>query len=121
LLIDDEIFSFSRPVTRRLIAGNAQVHGTIDGTPGLTCYTLGKGKVIYLNGAPELSVLDEKTPHLYKIYRKIAALAGLKLADKHPGIGRTIHRVSDLKEIVIEINYTDHEIDGLAANDFRII
>jgi hypothetical protein len=45
----------------------------------------------------------------------------LKLADKHPGIGRTIHRVSDLKEIVNEINYTDHEIDGLAANDFRII
>ncbi|MBE6394790.1 MAG: hypothetical protein E7044_12145 [Lentisphaerae bacterium] len=121
LRIGEEEFTFSRPVTRRLIAGNAQVPGTIDGTPGLTCHTLGKGKVIYLNGAPELSVLDEKTPHLYKIYREIAALAGLKLAEKHPGIGRTIHRVSDLKEIVIEINYTDCEIDGLAANDFRVI
>ena len=41
----------------------------------------------------------------------------LRLAD-----GKIVNNmVFNLKEIVIEINYTDHEIDGLAANDFRII
>ena len=123
LQIGEEQFTFTRPVTRRLLGGEAQIAGTLDdGTPGLTCCPLGKGKVIYLNGAPELSVLNEKTPHLYKIYRKIAALAGLTLAEKHPGIGRTIHRSRPGREdIVVEINYTDSEIDGLAANDFRFI
>ena len=122
LSLDDEKFTFNRPVTRRLISGKAQVLGTLaDGTPGLTCHTLGRGKVFYLNGAPELSVLDEKSPALYRIFRRIAREAGLQVFDKDPRIGRTLHRSSDgKKDIVIEINYSDCEVDGIAANDFRV-
>ena len=59
-------------------------------------------------------------PHSYLLYRKIAALAGLDLPEKAPEIGRTEHPWTNGRTIVVEINYSDKESSGLAANDFRV-
>ena len=112
---------FTREVTRKLIAGSSEVLIQDDGgSPLLTVNRFGKGRVFYLNCAPELSVLDEAEPRWYRIYSRIGRMAGLELPDKPPEIGRTIHKSPDGTSAEILLNYADHEAGGLAANSIVI-
>ncbi|MBR6372380.1 MAG: hypothetical protein IKS20_04295 [Victivallales bacterium] len=116
-----EKFTLHKDFTRRLLPGKARILGKCsDGTPSMTCFDYGKGKVIFLNAAPELAVLDEKTPRLYRIYRQIAKVFGLNLVNKPPEIGRTIHDFPDGRQALVEINYSDRKIGSIPANDFKI-
>ncbi len=116
-----EKFTLHKDFTRRLLPGKARILGKCsDGTPAMTCFDYGKGKVIFLNAAPELAVLDEKIPRLYRIYRQIARVFGLDLVNKPPEIGRTIHDFPDGRQALLEINYSDRKIGGIPANDFKI-
>lgn len=116
-----EIFTFVRPYTRKLLAGISEILAVEeDGSPMMTSNKYGKGKVVFLNAAPELSAVDESVPHSYLLYRKIAALAGLELPEKAPEIGRTEHPWTNGKTIIVEINYSDKKSSGLAPNDFRV-
>ena len=118
---EGEVYSLVRPFTRKLLAGTSEVLAVEeDGTPMLTSYKYGKGQAVFLNAAPELSAVDESVPHSYLLYRKIAVLAGLDLPEKAPEIGRTEHPWTNGRTIVVEINYSDKESSGLAANDFRV-
>ena len=120
LELADETFALKRNFTRRLLPGKAEISGTIDGTPGLIRNVFGKGQIFYLNGVPELQVLQEKQPHLYKIYRSIAMQSGLDLPAKHPGISRTEHPLPDGRTVMVKINCTDCDAEGIVANDFTV-
>ncbi len=117
----ESVFSLARRYTRRIAQGKADVIGqNEDGTPALTCAVYGKGKVFFMNAAPEIAVLDEEKPAFFSIYRRIAKLAGIELPEKSPEVGRTIHPFDDGRMAIVEINYGNHEIDGIPANDFRV-
>ena len=57
---------------------------------------------------------------LYRVYRKIAELAGVKCPDKAPEIGITHHPLPDGGEIRIAINYADHKVDDMKPNEVKI-
>ena len=57
---------------------------------------------------------------LYRIYRKIAELAGIKCPEKAPEIGITHHPLPDGGEIQMSINYADYEVEGMGANEVKI-
>ncbi len=117
----DEVIQITRETTRKLFTGAADVLiQAKDGSPLLTMNVYGKGKVFYLNCAPELVVLNEKIPQWYRVYRMIARLTGLDLPEKAPEIGRTLHEFPDGRAIEIELNYADYEVGGIAANSMRI-
>ena len=56
---------------------------------------------------------------LYRIYRRLAKLAGLECPDKAPEIGVTRHRFPDGRLLRIFINYADHPVDGMPGNSVR--
>ncbi|MBR2363977.1 MAG: hypothetical protein IKA79_02135 [Lentisphaeria bacterium] len=115
--------SFQNPVTRVLTPVTAKVLLSADDrTALLTVNDYGKGKIFYLSTAPELTVLDEKEPQIYHIYRKIARLAGLDcMENKPPQIGVTTHEFPDGEKVKIELNYSDKVIDNIPANGMRIL
>ena len=93
-----------------------------DGTALLTVNDYGKGKIFYLSTAPELTVLDEKTPQWYHIYKLIAKEASLACPeDKAPEISRTEHILEDGNVVVIELNYSDRKINDIPANGIKVI
>lgn len=117
----DEEIHFTRDTTRKLISQTAQVLiADQSGNSILTINSYGKGKVFYLNLAPETAVLEESRPQWYKVYRMIFCLMGLNLPEKAPQIGRTLHRFPDGRTLEILLNYADFEADGIPANSWLI-
>ena len=57
---------------------------------------------------------------LYRVYRRIAQLAGVDCPVKAPEIGITRHKLPDGHEIRIAINYADYEVEGMASNEVKI-
>ena len=89
------------------------------GNPVLICQRHGRGRLIYLNVPLEQSAITAECK-LYKVYRKIAQLAGMELPEKAPEIGITHHELPEGGEIRIAINYSDHEVDGFKSNEIKI-
>lgn len=117
---EEDIFEVDSPVTRRLIADGCEVHGRdMAGNPVLICQRHGKGRLIYLNVPLEQSAITAECK-LYKVYRKIAQLAGMELPEKAPEIGITHHELPEGGEIRIAINYADYEVDGFKPNEIKI-
>lgn len=117
----DVKFNCSREFTRKLLPGDARaLISDPAGNSILTVHPYGKGKVFYLNCAPEFYALDEAEPHWYKLYRYIMRQAGLELPEKAPEIGRTRHIFPDGNLFEININYSDREADGIPANSFAL-
>ena len=113
--------STTAPVTRKLVPVTAKILlADEEGEVLLSVNELGKGKVFFLACAPEMTVLDEKKPQWYRIYRKIFREAGLLLPEKLPQIGRTLHEFPDGKSAVIELNYSDAPADGIPPNGMRM-
>ena len=116
----DEEFSVPSPTGRRLQADDCEVFGRdSSGYPVLTRKRYGKGQLIYLNAPIEDSAVASECS-LYRIYRKIAELAGLDLPDKAPEIGITHHPFPDGGEVRISINYADHDAGGMKPNEVKI-
>ena len=116
---DDE-FAVESPTTRHLLENSCEVHGRDNtGRPILICQPYGKGKLIYLNLPIEHASISSECK-LYKVYRKIAELAGISCPDKAPEIGITRHPLADGGEIRIVINYADYEADGMKPNEVKI-
>ena len=116
----EEKFEADSPVTRRLIADGCEVHSKdAAGNPVLIRRRYGKGQLIYLNAPVEQAAVTSECK-LYRVYRKIAELAGLDLPEKAPEIGITHHELPDGSEILIKINYADHEADGMDPNEVKI-
>lgn len=116
---DDE-FVVGSPTTRHLLENGCEVHGRDDaGRPVLISRPYGKGKLIYLNMPIEHAAITSECK-LYKVYRKIAELAGVDCPDKAPEIGITRHFYDDGKEIRIAINYADYEAGGMKPNEVKI-
>ena len=116
----DEIFQAGSPVTRHLLAESCEVFGKdTDGRPVLIRHRYGKGQLIYLNAPVEQAAISSECK-LYRIYRKIAELAGVKCPEKAPEIGITHHPLPDGGEVRITINYADYEADGTAPNEVKI-
>ena len=57
---------------------------------------------------------------MFRVYRKIAELAGIQCPDKAPEIGITHHPLPDGGEIRISINYVDYEAGGMKPNEVKI-
>ena len=116
----DEIFQAGSPVTRHLLAESCEVFGRdTAGRPVLIRHRYGKGQLIYLNVPVEQAAISSECK-LYRIYRKIAELAGVKCPEKAPEIGITHHPLPDGGEVRITINYADYEADGTAPNEVKI-
>ena len=116
----EEKFEVDSPITRRLIPDGCEVHSKdAAGNPVLIRQRYGKGQLIYLNVPIEQAAVASECK-LYRIYRKIAQLAGLVLPEKAPEIGITHHELPDGGEIRIAINYADHEADGMKPNEVKI-
>ena len=116
---EDE-FEVGSPITRRLAADGCEVHGKdAAGNPVLLRRRYGKGQLIWLNVPIEQAAVTSECK-LYRVYRKIAQLAGLDLPEKAPEIGITHHELPDGSEIRIAINYADHEAGGMKPNEVKI-
>ena len=116
----EERFEVESPVTRHLLADTCEVHGRDDaGRPVLIRQRYGKGQLIYLNVPIEYAAITSECK-LYKVYRRIAELAGLECPDKAPEIGVTHHPLPEDGEIRIAINYADYEAGGMKPNEVRI-
>ena len=116
---DDE-FAVESPVTRHLLENGCEVHGRdVEGHPVLISRAYGKGKLIYLDLPVEHAAITSEC-RLYKIYRKIAELAGVNCPEKAPEIGITRHILPDGGEIKISINYADYDAGGLKADEVKI-
>ena len=121
-MIDDckEQFEIESPVTRHLIADSCEVFGKdTAGRPILIRQRYGKGQLIYLNAPIEQAAVTPECK-LYRIYRKIAELAGIKCPEKAPEIGITHHPLPDGGEIRIAINYANYEVDDMRPNEVKI-
>ena len=115
-----EQFEIELPVTRHLIADSCEVFGKdTAGRPILIRQRYGKGQLIYLNAPVEQAAVTPEC-RLYRIYRKIAELAGIKCPEKAPEIGITHHPLPDGGEIRITINYADYEVDDMRPNEVKI-
>ena len=113
-------FVVGSPTTRHLLENGCEVHGKDnEGRPILICQSYGKGKLIYLNLPIEHAAITAECK-LYKVYRKIAELAGISCPDKAPEIGITRHPAADGGEICIYINYADYEAGGMKPNEVKI-
>ena len=115
-----ERFEVESPITRHLLADGCEVLGKdTAGRPVLIRQRYGRGQLIYLNVPLEHAAVTAECK-LYRVYRKIAELAGIKCPDKAPEIGITHHPLPDGGEIRIAINYADHEVDDMKPNEVRI-
>ena len=116
----EEQFEVESPVTRHLLADTCEVLG-IDtaGRPVLIRKPYGKGQLIYLNVPVEQAAICPECK-LYRVYRKIAELAGIKCPEKAPEIGITHHPLPDGGEIQIAINYADYVVDEMEPNEVKI-
>ena len=105
---------------RRIQADDFEVFGRDSfGYPVLIRKRYGKGQLIYLNVPIEDSAVTSECK-LYRVYRKIAELAGLSCPEKAPEVGITHHPLSDGNEIRISINYADYEVSGMKPNEVKI-
>lgn len=105
---------------RRIQADDCEVFGRDSfGYPVLIRKRYGKGQLIYLNVPIEDSAVTSECK-LYRVYRKIAELAGLSCPEKAPEVGITHHPLSDGNEIRISINYADYEVSGMKPNEVKI-
>ncbi|MBQ6471519.1 MAG: cellulase family glycosylhydrolase [Victivallales bacterium] len=115
-----ETFEVESPVTRRLLADTCDVLGKdTGGHPILIRRRYGNGQLVYLNAPLEQAAITSECK-LYRIYRKLAQLAGVKCPEKAPEIGITHHPLPDGGEVRILINYADYEAGGMAPNEVKI-
>ena len=116
----NEIFEAESPVTRHLLADGCKVLGKDSaGHPVLIRKSYGKGQLIYLNVPIEFGGITPECK-LFRVYRKIAELAGVQCPDKAPEVGITHHPLPDDGEIRISINYADYEAGGMKPNEVKI-
>ena len=114
------VFSAEASITRRLIADGCEVLGRdTEENPVLIRKSYGKGQLIYLNVPIENAAITSECS-LFRVYRKIAELAGIQCPDKAPEIGITHHPLPDGGEIRIKINYADYEVDDMKPNEVKI-
>lgn len=117
--IDGRNYTFNAGFTRRIKVSGADVIAVLDdGTPLITRKKYGKGQLIYVSAALENEALTPGN-NFYHIYRKLAQLAGVDTPEKSPEIGITRHILDDGSEVKFFINYSDHEVDGMAGNTIR--
>lgn len=116
----DEVFEVTSPGTKRLIADGCEVFGRdTAGNPVLIRRQYGKGQLIYLNVPVEQAAITPEC-RLYRVYRRIAELAGVRCPEKAPEIGITHHERPEGGEIRISINYADYEAGELGPNEVKI-
>ena len=112
-------FTVPSSFTRVLRADGCEVLGSDRaGNPVLVRRRHGRGSLVYLNAPIEYAAIAEGGS-LYRIYRRLAELAGLECPDKAPEIGVTRHRFPDGRLLRIFINYADHPVDGMPGNSVR--
>lgn len=117
---DKELFEIESPVTRHLIADSCEVFSKdIAGRPILIRQRYGKGQLIYLNAPIEQGAITTECK-LYRVYRKIAELAGVRCPEKAPEIGITHHPLPNGGDIRVAINYADYEVGGMMPNEVKI-
>ncbi|MBE6365353.1 MAG: hypothetical protein E7053_06330 [Lentisphaerae bacterium] len=117
--IDGRNYTFNAGFTRRIKVSGADVVAVLDdGTPLITRKKYGKGQLIYVSAALENEALTPGN-NFYHIYRKLAQLAGVDTPEKSPEIGITRHILDDGSVVKFFINYSDHEVDGMAGNTIR--
>ena len=115
----EEVFEADSPITRHLQADGCEVFGRdLAGHPVLIRQRYGKGQLIYLNVPVENAAIAREC-QLYRVYRKIAELAGVECPDKAPEIGITRHPLPEGGEIRISINYADYEAGGMRPNSVK--
>ena len=103
--VDGENYAFDAAFTRRLAALDGEVIARLgDGTPFVVRRKFGRGQVICVNAALENGALVPDNG-FYRIYRKLAQLAGVVLPEKSPSVGVTRHILPDGRELRFFINY----------------
>jgi hypothetical protein len=118
-ILDGKEYATNQKITRRMIAKGCEVLASDpEGNPVIMANNYGKGKLIFVNAALEENALEPDND-LYLVYRKLAALAGLKLPDKSKDIGITYHTTIDNKTLKFYINYSDKEADGILPNSVK--
>ena len=115
---------FGEPRTRILsLCGAKAILSDADGSPLMTEFQYGKGKVILFNGALESNAQIDGWP----VYRLAAKIAGVKrrVVSSDPLVCLTEHPRADGSAIVVAINYSDKpktcalEIDGRVGSVHR--
>jgi hypothetical protein len=89
-----------------------------DGFPVILVQKYGQGQLIFVNSALEFNAFTHGN-EFYKVYRKLAQLAGVDVPEKSPEIGITTHKTADGKTLKFFINYADHEVDGMPGNSVK--
>ena len=90
-----------------------------DGNPALTVNNYGKGKIYFLNFAPELHLVDrvdafsDTENEFYKLYEYIFKnyISTAIKSKSSPFIGLTEHKISETTVAVTAINYSSEKID----------
>ena len=117
--LDGQQFSTVQSITRRMKNHTADVIAAdADGFPVILEQKYGEGKLIFVNAALENNVFAPGN-ELYRVYRKLAAVAGVEVPEKSPEIGITTHKTADGRTLKFYINYADHEVDGMAGNSVK--
>ncbi len=110
-----EHFALQENSTRKLIADSCTVAAADrSGNPVITVAEYGKGKLVMVNCAIENHALEEDNK-LYKVYLKLAEIAGLTPEEKAPEIGVSFHG-----NCKVYINYADYPVDGMPGNSMKI-
>ena len=119
--MDGETFGIQTCITRRMLNTSGEVLATqADGSPFLIRNKYGKGQVIFVNAPLENEALTPGNG-FYKLYRKLAILAGVPLEEKSPSVGITRHRLADGRQLKFYINYADTEQDGMPGNSVKYV
>ena len=117
--LDGQQFSTRQSITRKMKNHTADVlAGDTDGFPVIMVQKYGAGKLVFVNAALEDNVFAPGN-ELYKVYRKLAEIAGVEVPEKSPEIGITTHKTADGRTLKFFINYADHEVDGMAGNSVK--
>jgi len=103
-------FSVSDAFTRQITCTSGEtVWREVSGAPAMTVKSLGRGRVVFFNGAVECNAPLAGWP----VYAKAAELAGVKrllrCSDRH--VGLTEHPSANGETIVVAVNYAPHPVD----------
>lgn len=122
--IEGRTVSFDDSRTRTIrVAGAKVLVADSKGEPLMTEFALGKGRVLFFNGAPETQAPLDAWP----VYRLAAQCAGVRRKVKcdDPDVGLTEHPAAGGRTIVVAVNYADCQkafsptVDGSVGKMFR--
>jgi endo-1,4-beta-mannosidase len=117
--LDGKEYAVDQTITRRMYLTDGKlIAADSDGNPVIVEKNYGAGKLVFVNAALENSALNPGN-ELYKVYRKLAEIAGLTLPEKSPETGITRHILSNGKVLTFYINYADYEVDGMPGNSVK--